>query len=393
MKITDIKVFTIHPDVRKNFMFVKIDTDSGITGWGECYTQADRDTAIEAHIDQLRRYLIDRDPFHVRHFTHIAYEDFATKRGGMDFHCAVSGLEIAMWDIVGKALDQPVYNLLGGPVRPRIRLYANGWSDGAHTPDEYASAAQKTVSERGFTALKFDPFPGPWRLYPEHEDLERAASIVGAVREAVGPRVDLLIEAHRRLAPMNAIRAAKMIEQYHPYWLEEPCPAENIPAIKEVKDNTTIPVVMGEALYTRTEFREVLELRAADILNPDICNTGGILELTHIAAMAEPFYVGVSPHGWNSTSVAAAASIQASAVMPNFLIYEYALGGRAGLPGHLDQVPGARGRLHRAAQRARHRAGARRGEASQISLPAVSAEGHPHRRGRAPVPLGRGSGS
>ena len=325
MKITDVKVFTIHPGIGKNLMFVKLETDAGISGWGEAYTQSDRDTAIRAHIGQLSRYLIDRDPFHIRQFTHIAYEEFASKRGSMDYHCAISGLEIAMWDIVGKALGQPVYNLLGGPVRPRIRLYANGWSGGAQTPDDYAKAAQRTVDKLGFTALKFDPFPGPWRLYPGFDELEQAATIVGAVRETVGPKVELMIEVHRRLAPMNAIRVAKMIEQYRPYWFEEPCPPENIPAIKEVKDNTTIPVVTGEALYTRTEFREVLEQRAADILNPDICNTGGILELTQIAAMAEPYYVGVSPHGWNSTAVAAGAAVHASAVMPNFLIYEYAL--------------------------------------------------------------------
>ena len=325
MKITDIKVFTIHPGVGKNLMFVKIETDAGIVGWGECYTQADRDTAVEAHIGQLTRYLIDRDPFHIRHFTHVVHEDFATKRGGMDLHCAVSGLEIAMWDIVGKALDQPVYNLLGGPVRPRIKLYANGWSGGAATPDEYAKAAMKTVDGLGFSALKFDPFPGPWRLFPPYEELEQAAAIVGAVREAVGPRVDLMIEAHRRLAPTNAIRVAKMLEPFKPYWFEEPCPADNISAIAEVKESTTIPIVTGETLYTRAGFREVIERRAADILNPDICNTGGILELTQIAAMAEPYFIAVSPHGWNSTSVAAAASVHASAVMPNFLIYEYAL--------------------------------------------------------------------
>ncbi|GAG02760.1 unnamed protein product, partial [marine sediment metagenome] len=241
----------------------------------------------------------------------------------MDLHSAVSGIEIALWDIVGKALGRPVYDLLGGPVRPRIRLYANGWSGAAKTPDEYAKAAVRTVTERGFSALKFDPFPGPWRLYVEHEELEQAAAIVGAVREAVGPRVELLIEVHRRLAPMNAIRVAKLLEPFRPYWFEEPCPAENIAAIREVKDNTTIPVVTGEALYTRAAFRHVLEMRAADILNPDICNTGGILELVHIAAMAEPYYVAVSPHGWNSVAVGAAAAVHASAGMPNFLIYEY----------------------------------------------------------------------
>ena len=161
--------------------------------------------------------------------------------------------------------------------------------------------------------------------YVNRDALEHAAKVVGAVRDAVGPGVELLIEVHRRLSPMNAIRVAKMIEKYDPYWFEEPCPPDNIDAIKEVREATTIPVVTGEALYTRNDFREVLVKRAADIINPDICNTGGILELTQIAAMAQPFYVGVSPHGWNSTSIGCAAAVHASAVMPNFLIYEYAI--------------------------------------------------------------------
>ncbi|MEX0762636.1 MAG: mandelate racemase/muconate lactonizing enzyme family protein [Dehalococcoidia bacterium] len=322
MKITDVSVHKMNPGSGKNLMFVKLQTDAGITGWGEAYTQADRDIQVEAHIDQLARYLEGRDPFHIRHFTHVVHEDFATKRSAMDLHCAVSGIEIAMWDIVGKALDRPIYDLLGGPVRPRIRLYANGWG-GGKSPDDAAKAAATVVNERGFTALKFDPFPGPWREYVGYEELEHATNVVKAVREAVGPRVELLIEVHRRLAPMNAIRVAKMLEPFHPYWFEEPCPPDNIDAIKEVKDNTTIPVVTGEALYTRNGFREVFDKRAADIINPDICNTGGILELTQIAAMAQPHYIGVSPHGWNSTGIGAAAAVHASATIPNFLIYEY----------------------------------------------------------------------
>ena len=138
MKITDVTVHKMNPGVGKNFVFVKIQTDAGITGWGEAYTQADRDVQIEAHIHQLGRYLDGRDPFHIRHFTHIVHEDFATKRPGMDLHCAISGIEIAMWDIVGKALERPVYDLLGGPTRPRIRLYANGWG-GSGSPEEAGS--------------------------------------------------------------------------------------------------------------------------------------------------------------------------------------------------------------------------------------------------------------
>ena len=321
MKITDIEVIKWHPGVGKNFIFIKLSTDAGITGWGEAYSQADRDTQIEAHVDQLARYLIGRDPFHIRHFMHVAHEDFATKRPGMDLHCALSGIEIAMWDIVGKATEQPIYNLIGGPVRPTIRVYANGWASGS--ADDVAQTAATLVEERGFNALKFDPFPGPWREYVNRDELTEAADKVGKVREAVGPDVELLIEVHRRLAPMNAIRVAKEMEKYNPYWFEEPCPPDNIDAIREVKDNTTIPIVTGEAHYTRNDFREIFDKRAVDIINPDICNTGGILEISQIAAMAQPHYIGVSPHSYNSTSVGLAAGVQASANMPNFLIYEY----------------------------------------------------------------------
>ena len=183
----------------------------GFVGWGEAYTQADRDTQVEAHVKQIARYLEGRDPFHIRHFMHIVHEDFATKRGGMDLHCAMSGIEIALWDIVGKAMGRPVYDLLGGPVRPRLKLYANGWS-GGDTPQEYGERAASLVAERGFRALKFDPFPGPWTEYPPREALEEAVEVVTAVREAVGPEVELLIEVHRRLAPMNAIRVARELE-------------------------------------------------------------------------------------------------------------------------------------------------------------------------------------
>ena len=170
---------------------------------------------------------------------------------------------------------------------------------------------------------------------------------------------------------MNAIRVAKMIEKYDPYWFEEPCPPDNIDAIREVREATTIPVVTGEALYTRNDFREVLVKRAADIINPDICNTGGILELTQIAAMAQPFYVGVSPHGWNSTSVGCAAAVHASAVMPNFLIYEYAISVEPMSRGRLRRVPRTGFQLYRTAKTARPRRGDQRREAGEVPIQAI----------------------
>ena len=322
MQITDIKTFLVHPGKAKNLCFVKIETDEGIYGWGECYTQSDRDVQITAHVDQLKRYLIGRDPTNIKHFTQMAFDDFAGRRGSMDYYCAISGLEHAMWDIAGKAYGAPVHKLIGGACRDKIRVYANGWSGGNPTPDSLAERASEVI-EAGFTALKFDPIPGRWRTYVSKDVEDAAVENVRAVREAVGPDVDILVEMHRRLAPMHAVRIAHEIERYRPFWYEEPILAENIPALASVRQKINIPVVTGEELYTKFEFREVFERQAADILNPDVCNVGGILELKEIAAMAEPYFVVISPHNFNSTTVGLAATIQVSAAIPNFLITEY----------------------------------------------------------------------
>lgn len=336
MKVSAVKPFLVYPYtkssisvesqpwLRKHWLFVKIETDDGVVGWGEAYTQAGRERSIAQHVTNIASYLIGNDPFHIRHFARIVYEDVLGKRGAMDAFCAMSGIEQALWDIIGKRLEVPVYNLLGGPCRKRIRVYANGWSYGSMNaePEELADKALQTVS-MGFTALKFDPFSGPWRLFINRDDEKSAVRKVRAVREAVGPNVDILIEMHRRLAPMHAIRVASIMEEFSPFWYEEPVPAENIDALSATKRAIRIPVVTGETLYTKSAFREVLEKQAADILNPDVASCGGILELTEIAAMAEPYYVAMAPHNYNSTTIALAATIQAAAVMPNFLITEY----------------------------------------------------------------------
>ncbi len=322
MKVTDVKHFLAHPGGRgKNLCFVKVETDEGLYGWGEAYTQSDRDTQVTAHIDQLKRYLIGRDPRNIKHFMQIAYDDFAGRRSAMDLWCALSGIEQAMWDITGKVAGMPVHMLLGGACRSQIRVYANGWS-GSTNPQTLAERAQEVV-EMGFTAMKFDPIPGPWRTYVS-KDVENAAiENVEAVRDAVGWDVDILVEMHRRLAPMHARRIAREIERFRPFWYEEPVLAENIDALAAVKRDINLPVVTGEELYTKFEFREVFEKQAADIINPDVCNVGGILELKEIAAMAEPYFVVVSPHNYNSTTLGLAATMQVSAAIPNFLITEY----------------------------------------------------------------------
>ena len=171
--------------------------------------------------------------------------------------------------------------------------------------------------------MKFDPIPGPWRTFVSKDVERQAVENVRAVRQAVGSDVDILVEMHRRLAPMHAVKIARGIEEYEPFWYEEPVLAENIDALASAKQNINIPVVTGEELYTKFEFREIFEKQAADIINPDVCNVGGILELKEIAAMAEPYFVVVSPHNYNSTTLGLAATVNASATMPNFLITEY----------------------------------------------------------------------
>src|SRR4030088_3475041 len=204
MQVTQITPYLVDSGSSKSWLFVKVQTDEGLVGWGEAYTQADRDRAMLAHIEEMGRHLIGRSPFAIKHFSSVMYLDYALRRPAMDFWCALSGLEQALWDIVGKACGQPVYNLLGGPCRDRIRVYANGWSEGAKSPDELARAADKVVA-RGFTALKFDPFSNPWRTHIGRAEEALAVERVKAVREAVGPKVEILVEAHRRLAPNDAL--------------------------------------------------------------------------------------------------------------------------------------------------------------------------------------------
>jgi galactonate dehydratase len=324
MKITAVKSYAVHPGWRKNLIFVKVETDAGIHGWGEAYSQYDRDTAVMAQLNALGPYMVGRSPFDIKHFTQFAFDDYAARRGSVELFCAISGIEQALWDIVGKASKQPVYNLLGGKYREKIRVYANGWSYGMKEPADYARAAEKVVKQ-GFTAMKFDPLPSPWRTWIPKEHEKRAISVVKAIRDAVGPDIDLLIEQHRRLAPMHAIRLDKQLAEFDLYWMEESCQAEFPDELAQIRREIGVPVVIGEATYTKTGFRPLLEKRSADILNPDVACVGGILELKEIAAMAESFLVAMSPHNYNSTLVALASTVHASATMPNFIITEYFL--------------------------------------------------------------------
>ena len=248
-------------------------------------------------------------------------EDFAIRRGSMELLSAWSAIEIASWDIIGKICGQPVYNLLGGPSRERVRIYANGWA-GRSTIEEGVERGRK-VKAMGFTAAKFDPFPGPWRSYVDRRDEDFAIDYVRAMRDALGPDFEILVEAHRRFAPQHAIRIGNRLAEYNIDWYEEPCLADNMSLLAEVRRAVPIPIVTGEALYTKEQFAGCLAARAADILNPDICAIGGITALLDISVMAKPHAVVMSPHNYNSPLIGMAATVHVSAVIPNFRITEY----------------------------------------------------------------------
>jgi galactonate dehydratase len=322
MKVATVTPFLVDTGGSKSWLFVKLETDDGLIGWGEAYTQQDRDGAMLAHLTEMGRFLIGRSPFAIKHFTSVMYLDYALRRPAMDFWSALSALEQALWDIVGKACNQPVYNLLGGPCRDRIRVYANGWSDGANQPDELAERACDVV-RHGFTGMKFDPFSNPWRTHIGRQQEDLAVERVKAVRDAVGPEIEILVEVHRRLSPNEAIRIANRLEEFSPFWYEEPIDAEDMDGLAEVRRRINLPVVTGEALYSKSQFAQVFAQRAADILNPDVCNCGGILALKEIASAAEPWHVTVAPHNYNSTTLGLASTLQVAACIPNFLIAEY----------------------------------------------------------------------
>tara|TARA_B100001167_G_C16762561_1_gene302277 strand:+ start:344 stop:1216 length:873 start_codon:yes stop_codon:yes gene_type:complete len=233
----------------------------------------------------------------------------------------LSGIDIALWDLRGKILGVPVYQLLGGPFRNKLRVYANGWYTNPASPDLIAEEAKKVV-EMGYTAMKFDPFGKIAYTTISPEEAQLSVDRVAAVREAVGPNVDILIEVHARFNVYTAVGLAKRMEQYRPFWYEEPVSQENTNEMRQVRDRINIPVATGERLYLKFPFFDLVKNEAVDILQPDICNAGGITELHKIGSMAEAQHVMMAPHNTNS-AVGTVASFHLDTAMPNFLIQEY----------------------------------------------------------------------
>jgi galactonate dehydratase len=297
---------------RLNWVFVKVVTDDGLHGWGEG-TLEYRPHAVIAAIRELERGLIGREASAIESWWQDAYRD-AYWRGGVVLTTALSAVEMALWDIKGKALGVPVYELLGGPVRKSVPCYANGWFAGAKSPDEFAERARATVAA-GFKALKWDPFGASFRSISPPE-LRTALGCVEAVKHAVGDSADLLIEGHGRFEYPAALRIAQALEDYDVLWFEEPLVPTNTETLARLQRATRTPLAVGERFCTRWEFREALEKGAAAYLQPDVSHVGGIFELRKVAAMAETWQVAICPHN-PSGPVANAATLQLAACTPN----------------------------------------------------------------------------
>ena len=321
MKISKVTPMVLGTEWR-NLTIVKVETDDGLVGLGECRALNRTDGVLGYLSEAAPRYILGEDPFNIESLVARMFrEDFG--RAGEITQTVTALLEVACWDIVGKALNQPVYKLLGGAVRNRIKGYANGWYTGERTPDEFHAAAKRVLA-KGYKALKFDPF-GAGFYEMERAEKTFVIGLVEAVRDAVGPDVEILIEMHGRFNPVTAVEFARELARFKPSWLEEPVPPDNLAAQKKAADAIAplgIPVATGERLHTMYEYRELFELQACDIIQPDITHFGGILNTKKLAAWAEVYYMLIAPHNVGGP-ISTAAALHLAACTPNFKIQEH----------------------------------------------------------------------
>ena len=335
MKLTDLEVFVVgNPPPGwggRYFIFVKLTTSNGISGYGEVYAAAVGPQAMQAVIeDVFARHMLGENPENTELMFRRAYSSGFTQRPDPTVMGAFSGLEIACWDILGKAHERPAYALLGGLMNERIRSYSYLYPMAHHDlnafwndPQMAAESAAEMI-ELGFTAVKFDP-AGPYTLRGGHQpalrDIERSVAFCRSIREAVGDKADLLIGTHGQFTTAGAIRLARRLEPFDPLWFEEPCPPDNLLEFATVAKSCRIPIATGERLTTKVEFSTLLRTGGAAILQPALGRSGGILETKKIAALAESFNAQVAPHLY-AGPVEWAANIQLAANIPNLLLLE-----------------------------------------------------------------------
>ena len=338
MKIADLKYWIVEGDAW-NWTFLKLYTDEGLTGVGEATLEYNALTSA-SNLDEAREFVVGRNPFHIESF----WQEMRARTfwQGPALYAAMAGIEMAMWDIVGKALNQPVYNLLGGPCRSALRAYTHMGlrpGDDRPAPVQFAEQARELTAE-GWTAIKWVPVP-PVHLTMTAGEMRQTVQVVSAVREAVGPDVDLLIELHGRLNPTTAIALARELAPFKPMFFEEPIPPENLDAMAYVREHSPIPLATGERIFTKFGWRDALARKVADIIQPDLVKCGGILEMKKIAAMAEAEYIMVAPHN-PLGPIGSAATLHLSACVPNFQIQEMVREtGSRGVPWRADLIGGA----------------------------------------------------
>jgi galactonate dehydratase len=302
----------------RNLTFLKVETDEGLVGVSE--VRSIRPDALLGYLKQIeKRYVLGSNPFDIERLVRCAFVDDFLRVNEISA-AGIALVEMACWDIVGKATNQPVYKLLGGATRDKIKAYANGWYTVEREPAAFQEAAKKVVA-RGYRALKVDPF-GSGFYDLERSEKIRSISLIEAIRGAVGPDVEILIEMHGRFSPATAIEMARELEPFKPSWVEEPVPPDNLEAMAKAAAKINIPVATGERIHTRHETRRLLELGAVDVLQTDITMSCGILEGKKIAAMADASYVTFAPHNTGGP-VSTAACLQLAACTTNFKIQEH----------------------------------------------------------------------
>ena len=334
MKLKKIKVFVVgNPPPHfggRYWVFIKLITDKGIVGYGEVYSVPFHPNVVSRMIeDVFDRYVKDKDPFKIEKLWRTIYSSGYTQRPDISLMGIISGIEMACWDIVGKELGKPIYELLGGQVHKKLRSYTYLYPKKTDTADVYTDASlaaerAQEYNEKGFTAVKFDPVGSYTPLDPRQlslEDLNKAENFVATVRASVKNKCDLLIGTHGQMTSSSAIRLAKRLEKFDPMWFEEPIPPENFEEMGRVANSTTIPIATGERLTTKYEFSKVLQSKGASILQMNLGRAGGILEAKKIAGLAETYYAQIAPHLYCGPIVGA-ANIQISTCSPNFLILE-----------------------------------------------------------------------
>lgn len=318
MKITDLHVMRMGTPGQggTNWVFVKIETDAGIYGLGEASLQY-KDEGLMAEFGAFKRFLIGKDPFEIERIWTSLYRR-VTWSGGPVTTSAISAIDLALWDIKGKALGVPVYELLGGKSHDKIRMYANGWRRSGNTPEGIAEGVKRVVDE-GYTALKFYPFRG--EQVAKIDRIQNGVALVEAAREAAGSQIEIAIDIRARLNMLSARRVAKELEPFNIAWMEEPVLWDNPEALAQFAHEVNVPIATGEQLYTRWGFRALLELNAVGLIQPDICHAGGITELKKIAAMAETYYVTLAPHNSNGP-ISTIASLHLDLCIHNSLMQE-----------------------------------------------------------------------